>query len=304
MQTLLLIDGNALIHRAYHALPPFKSKQGLPTNAVYGFFSILHKALTDFKPTHLAVCFDTPEPTFRKKLFKNYQIQRPKLEDDFKTQIPIIKKGLDKGGIIHLEKPGFEADDIIGTIINKLKTINIKILILTGDKDIFQLINDNVLVVAPLVGLANVKIYDQQEVKKRLSIAPSQIPDYKGLMGDPSDNYPGAKGIGPKTAAQLINQFKTIENLFNNLHQLNSPRLKKILLENKKNIFLSKKLATINSDVDIRFNLDQARFKQLKKELKDYLLSLDIKTLTKRLFDNQKEEQKNNPPTENQMGLF
>jgi len=311
MHTLLLIDGNALMHRAYHALPPFKSKQGLPTNAVYGFFSMLHKAILDFQPTHIAVCFDTPEPTFRKKLFKGYQAQRPKIEDDLKVQMPTIREALDKGGIIHLEKPGYEADDLIGTITNQLKKSDCKVLIFTGDKDIFQLISDKVFVIAPLVGLANVKLYDHQEVKKRLSVAPDQIPDYKALMGDSSDNYPGARGIGPKTAVQLLNQFNNIENLFANLDKLENQRVKKILQENKENIFLSKKLAQIHPGVKLDFNFDQTKFDQFKEDLKDYLLCLDIKTLTQRLFSNLDKNKSNKSNKENnlkinnkQMGLF
>lgn len=309
---LLLIDGNALMHRAYHALPPFKTKQGLPTNAVYGFLSMVHKAIADFKPTHLAVCFDTPAPTFRKKIFKAYQAHRPKLEDNLKLQMPLVREALDKGGIIRLEKPGYEADDIIGTIINKLKKSNTKVLIFTGDKDIFQLVSAKVFVIAPLIGLANVKLYDTQEVKKRLSVAPDQIPDYKALMGDPSDNYSGAKGIGPKTAVQLLEQFHTIEKLFVNLDKVDNQRIKKILKKNKENVFLSKKLAQIHPKVEIEFNFHQTRFTQYKEALKDYLLSLDIKTLTDRLFTNPEKNKSNQSTNEKkvkndsnkQIGLF
>ena len=292
---LLLIDGNALMHRAYHALPHFKTKQGLPTNAVYGFLSMLHKAIVDFKPTHLAVCFDTPTPTFRKKIFKEYQIHRPKLEDDLKLQMPLIREALNKGGVVHLEKPGFEADDLIGTITNKLVKTNTKILIFTGDKDIFQLVSDKVFVIAPLVGLANVKLYDALEVKKRLSVAPDQIVDYKALMGDQSDNYSGAKGIGPKTAVQLINQFSNIENLFAHLDKVENQRVKKILTDNKENIFLSKQLAQIHPNVQIDFNLDQTNFAQFNPELKNYLSQLEIHSLIKRLFQEKKEKSEKKP---------
>ena len=116
MDTLLLIDGNAIMHRAFHALPPFKTKDGIPTNVIYGFFSMLNKSIADFQPNFVVVCFDTPKPTFRNKIFKDYQAQRPKISDDFITQIPLVKEALDKAGIIHLEKDGFEADDLIGTI--------------------------------------------------------------------------------------------------------------------------------------------------------------------------------------------
>jgi len=286
---LLLIDGNALMHRAYHALPPFKTKAGLPTNAVYGFLSMLHKAMIDFQPSHIAVCFDTPVPTFRKKIFKEYQAHRPKLDEELKSQMPLIREALDKAGITRLEKPGFEADDLIGTITYRLNSIESKILIFTGDKDIMQLVSDKVYVIAPLIGLANVKIYDQHEVIKRFSIKPDQIPDLKGLMGDSSDNYAGAKGIGPKTAVQLLNQFHDIENLFKNINQIENPRIKRILEDHKKNIFLSKQLAQIHKDIDIDFDFNQTRFSQFKPELKEYLKTLEINSLIKRLFNEKKE---------------
>src|SRR3989344_8772184 len=181
MNTLLLIDGNAIMHRAFHALPPFKTKNGLPTNIIYGFFSMLHKAVSDFKPTHIVVSFDTPLPTFRNKLFKAYQAQRPKISDDFITQIPYLKEALSKAGIIHLEKDGFEADDIIGTIADKFKTNGIKVLILSGDRDIQQLVDSNVFVITPKLGLSELKMYDNSEVKKKFGLNPNQIPDLKAL---------------------------------------------------------------------------------------------------------------------------
>ncbi len=288
--TLLLIDGNALMHRAYHALPPFKTKDGVPTNALYGFLSMLQKAIVDFKPTHLAVCFDTPAPTFRKKIFAEYQAHRPKLDDQLILQMPLVREALDKAGITRLEKPGFEADDLIGTITAKLKNQNTRILIFTGDKDILQLVSDRVFVIAPLIGLANVKLYDREEVKKKFSLEPEQIPDLKGLMGDASDNYSGAKGIGPKTAAQLLGQFSSIENLFKNISTLKNERIKKILETNKENIFLSKQLAQIKTDIDIDFDLNKTIFTTFKPELKDYLGKLEIHSLNKRLFSDKKTE--------------
>src|SRR3989338_5050149 len=179
MQTLLLIDGNAIMHRAYHALPPFKTKDGTPTNVIYGFFSMLHKSIIDFKPTHIVVCFDTPKPTFRNRIFKEYQAQRPKIADDFIVQIPLLKEALDKAGVIHLEKDGYEADDLIGTISNKFKTNQIRVLILSGDRDIQQLVDKNVFVITPKLGLSDIKIYDSAEVKKKYGLEPTKIPDLK-----------------------------------------------------------------------------------------------------------------------------
>lgn len=303
--TLLLIDGNALMHRAYHALPPFETKDGTPTNAVYGFLSMLHKSLVDFTPTHLAVCFDTPTPTFRKKMFEKYQAHRPKLDDKLKLQMPLIREALDAGGIIHLEKPGFEADDLIGTITHKLKK-NTRILIFTGDKDILQLVSDRVFVIAPLIGLANVKLYNREEVKKRFSLEPTQIPDLKGLMGDSSDNYAGAKGIGPKTAVQLLCQFHNVENLLKNIKEVNNERIRKIIVDNKKNILLSKELARIHTDVDIAFEFEKTLFHHFNPELRNYLDKLEIHSLIKRLFKEKKEKpvRKNAEVDKSQIKLF
>lgn len=288
MQTFLLVDGNAIMHRAFHALPPFKTKEGIPTHVVYGFFSIIYKAIADFSPKYLAVCFDTPAPTFRNKIFKEYQIQRPKIADEFISQIPSVKKALDLGGVVHLEKDGFEADDLLGTIAKKIGLLfdkKIKVLILSGDRDILQLADRNIFVVSPQIGFSTSKIYDTNEVVKKFMVTPSQIADFKALAGDPSDNYSGAKGIGPKTASKLINEFQTVENLLENLKKIENPKLKKILEENKDNISLAKKLARIVTDVKIDFEIEKAKFAGFKKELKDFLLKLEMKSLVKRIFE-------------------
>src|SRR3972149_8344265 len=175
MDTLLLIDGNAIMHRAFHALPPFKTSTGIPTNVIYGFFSMLHKSVTDFNPNFIVVCFDTPKPTFRNKLFKEYQAQRPKISADFITQIPLVKEALGKAGITHLEKDGFEADDLIGTIAQKFKDNGIKVLILSGDRDIQQLVDKNIFVITPKLGLSNIKMYDTAEVLKTFGLNPEKI---------------------------------------------------------------------------------------------------------------------------------
>ena len=218
MKTLLLVDGHALIHRAYFAIPPFKTKDGFPTNAIYGFFMILQKSINDFKPHYLVILYDTPKPTFRNKLYKNYQIHRPKSQDNMIIQIPKLKEILNKGKIFQLEKEGFEADDLIGTITTSENKNDLKKIILTGDKDIFQLVNENTFVMTPQIGFSKGLLFDKEEVIKKLKVQPIQIPDYKALAGDPSDNYPGAKGIGPKTAEKLINEFISIENLYQNLY--------------------------------------------------------------------------------------
>ena len=302
MQTLLLIDGNAIMHRAYHALPPFKSADGTQTNVVYGYLSMLYKVVGDFKPEYLISCFDTPKPTFRNKLFKDYQIQRPKIDDDFIVQIPLVKQALDAAGINRIEKDGYEADDLIGTITRIFETNKFRVVILTGDKDIFQLITDNVFVASPQLGLANIKIFDRSEVEKKLDVSPNQIIEYKALAGDPSDNYPGASGIGPKTASKLIHQFGTVDNIYKNLEKIGSEKVKEILEKEKDNVYVSKKLATILTDVDINLDIEKLKFKNFKKDLIDFLTKYQMNTLIKRIFNEKEVVKKSGKP--DQIGLF
>lgn len=292
------------MHRAYHALPPFKSTDGTPTNVVYGFISMLHKAINDFKPGYLASCFDTPKKTFRNKLFKDYQIQRPKIEDNFIVQIPLVKKALDEAGIYRLEKDGYEADDLIGTITKIFDGNKYRIIILTGDKDIFQLIKENIFVASPQLGLTNIKIFDRTEVEKKLNISPGEIIDYKALSGDPSDNYPGAKGIGPKTAVKLINQYGNIKNIYENLDKIQSEKIRIILKKEKKNVYLSKKLATILKDVEIDLDIKKLKFDGFNNKLKDFLESYQMISLIKRLFKEKKSQEKIIKPKTNQIELF
>ena len=306
MQTLLLIDGNAVMHRAYHALPPFKSADGTPTNVVYGYLSMLNKVITDFKPDYLISCFDTPKPTFRNKLFKKYQSQRPKIDNDFIVQIPLVKQALDAAGIERLEKDGYEADDLIGTITRIFETNKFRVVILTGDKDISQLIADNVFVAAPQLGLANIRIFDRSEVEKKLDVSPNQIIEYKALVGDPSDNYPGASGIGPKTACKLIHQFGTVDEIYKNLEKVESEKVREILKKEKDSVYLSKKLAAIMTDVKIELDIEKLKFKNFNKKLIDFLTQYQMNTLTKRIFNIKEVEKKEEPKKEkpDQIGLF
>ncbi len=308
MNTLLLIDGNAIMHRAYHALPPFKTKSGIPTNAIYGFISILNKAILDFMPQYVIVCFDTPIPTFRKKMFKEYQSQRPKMEDELSQQFPIVKEALDAGQIIHLEKEGYEADDVIGTITKTYHTNGDRVLILSGDKDILQLANEKVFVVTPQLGFGKQVIYSTEEVKKRFGIEPKQIPDFKALMGDQSDNYKGAKGIGPKTAAKLLQEYGSLERIFKNLRTIDG-KIQKILEDHKENVLMSQKLATILTDVDIKVNIKKSEFAGFGKNLKEFLKKYEMYSLMNRIFREKKEVPKKEvlkekKMNENQIGLF
>lgn len=305
MDTLLLIDGNAIMHRAYHAYPPLTANDGTPTHMVYGYLSMIHKVVSDFKPTHLISCFDTPKPTFRNALFKEYQIQRLKIEDDFIVQIPMVKEALDIAGVARMEKDGYEADDVIGTFARAFEANKFKVIILTGDKDIFQLITDNVFVASPQMGLSNIKLYDATEVKLKLDIPPNHIIDYKALSGDPSDNYPGAHGIGPKTAVKLINEFGTIDNIYKNLDSISSEKVRTILEKEKDKVYLSKELATIKCDVDVNLDIQKIKFSGFNKNLIEYLEKYQMSSLVGRIFNERRPIKKEEPKKKSdQMGLF
>ena len=304
MDTLLLIDSHAIMHRAFHALPPLISKDGTPTNVIYGYLSMISKVVTDFKPNYVAAVFDTPAPTFRNELFKEYQAHRPKAEDSFIKQIPLVKEALDRANIFRAEKEGFEADDVIGTLAKIFNDAKVRVVILTGDKDIMQLVNETTFVISPVVGLSNTKIYDEVEVERKLDVAPAQIPDYKALSGDPSDNYPGAAGIGPKTAASLLSQFKTLEGIYKNLDAIESEKVKTILRKEKENVETSKMLATIRRDVDITVDISQLKFKGFGRDLKEFLQKYQINSLVKRLFETGKVEKKEVKKPADQIGLF
>lgn len=310
MNILLLIDGNAIMHRAYHALPPFTTKAGIQTNAAYGFFSILNKAIQDFKPYYLVVCFDTPVPTFRKKLFKEYQSHRPKMEDNLSKQFPIVKEGLDRATIIHLEKEGFEADDVIGTISRLFDRNGDRVLILSGDRDILQLVNDKVFVITPQLGFSKEVVYSMEEVQKRFGIKPEQIPDFKALMGDSSDNYKGAKGIGPKTAAKLLNEYQTVDNVLKHLKTIDG-KIQTILENCKESVQMSHQLATILTNIDVKLNIKDSVFTGFNPKLKDFLKQYEMYSLMNRIFNERikkesavtkKTEEKKKD--ENQIGLF
>jgi len=291
MNRLVLIDGNAILHRAYHAIPPLTAPDGSVVNAVYGFATMLFKIFQNLQPTHMAVAFDRAAPTFRKKLFKGYQSKRPKMDEDLVSQIDRVHKLVEAFGIPIFEKDGFEADDVIGTlsqealnskskILNKSKIQNPneqqidQVIIVTGDRDILQLVVDEkVLVYMPTKGLSEGKIYSEKDVIERLGVGPKQIPDLKGLMGDSSDNYPGVEGIGPKTALKLLTKYKSLQGIL---------KTNEFTKEEKESARMSYDLATIRRDVPIDMTLTQtANFNS--PAARAFLESLHFHSLLKRL---------------------
>ncbi|MBI2038474.1 MAG: hypothetical protein HYT19_00940 [Candidatus Nealsonbacteria bacterium] len=282
---LLIIDANSVIHRAYHALPPLTSKSGEMVNAVYGFLLVFLKVIKEFKPAFVAACFDVKGPTFRHKKFEDYKAKRPKAPEELYSQIPIVKEILRAFNVPIFEKNGFEADDIIGTIafLSPVKTI-----ILSGDADALQLVNSKTKVFALRKGVKDTVLYDEQLTKEKFKgLVPSQVSDFKGLRGDPSDNIPGVKGIGEKTATELLLNFGDLEKIYQEIEKI-KPKTKELLLEHKELAFLSRDLAKIEKSVPIEFNLKKCRWGEYHKENPKKLLeNLGFDSLIKRLPENQ-----------------
>lgn len=253
MSKLVLIDGNAILHRAYHALPPMTTKRGEPINAVYGLVSMFLRVIQDLKPTHIVVCFDEKEPTFRHKEFAKYQAQRPPMADELSSQFGKARKFIEAADIPIYSMGGFEADDVIGTIASQCTEDSV--VIVTGDRDQLQLVNDKVKVYMPAGGLANAKLFGREETIEKMGVLPEQIADYKALVGDPSDNYPGVPGIGPKTAISLLSKFKNTDGVYKNLDKIEGSAKEK-LKKGQVDAYLSLKLARIVTDVPIQYDIE------------------------------------------------
>lgn len=252
MGKLVLIDGNAILHRAFHALPPMTTKKGEPINAVYGFVSMLLRVVQDLKPTELIVCFDEKEPTFRHKEFAKYQAQRPPMADELSSQFGKVRRFVEAANIPSYSKGGYEADDVIGTLAKLSKE---EVVIVTGDRDQLQLVDKKTKVYMPIAGLSNAKMMGKDEVVEKMGVPPEQIADYKALVGDPSDNYPGVVGIGPKTTTDLLLKYKNLDGVYKNLDKIKGPVQEK-LKKGQVDAYLSLRLATIVTDVPIRYDID------------------------------------------------
>lgn len=285
---LLLIDGNAIIHRAYHALPPLTTKKGELVNAVYGFASTLLKALDEFKPDYVAASFDLAGPTFRHKEYKEYKAQREKAPDELYAQIPRVKELVRAFDIPIYEKEGFEADDVIGTLVDKAEKAGeeIETVIVTGDLDALQLVSGRTKTYAMRRGLSDSVLYDEAAVFGRYGLKPEQLVDFKGLRGDPSDNIPGVKGIGEKTAAKLLQDYGTLEGVYEHLGEIKGATKDK-LEKGKTDALQSKWLARIVRDVPLDFDFEKARFGSLdRKKIIGLFQDLNFYSLAKRLPGN------------------
>jgi len=264
MKKMMLIDGNSLLHRAFHALPPLMTSKGVHTNAVYGFCNMLFRILKEQDPDYIAVAFDKKGPTFRHEQFAAYKATRPKTPDELIEQFGILKEVLRVLNIGYLEIQGFEADDVLGTVSRKAEDSGVFSLIVTGDKDALQLVSSGTHVMLTKKGITELEAYDPEKVKQRYGIPPRSVPDLKGLMGDASDNIPGVPGIGEKTASRLLQEYDTVENLLGNLQGLKG-KLKDSLEHYGEQARLSKHLATIVRDVGMDFD-----FGDFKKKDPDY----------------------------------
>lgn len=308
-KTFLLIDGNAILYRAYHALPPL-TKNGVVVNAVYGFFSMLFKIIDEVKPQYIAVCFDRPKPTFRQALYVGYHANRPKMADDLIPQVGIVHDVLQTMHIPIFEVDGYEGDDLIGTLARQGAEINtnttnvkyqisnkekksiglldignliLEIIILSGDRDMLQLVNPHVKVLMPITGISTMKLFDEEAVKEKYGITPKQFIDYKALIGDPSDNYPGVTGIGPKTASTLLQKYETFENLYEHVSEL-SERAGKMLATDAEQAALAKKLATILTDAPITLDVALCDVSLIDADdIKAAFEKLDFTSLQKRI---------------------
>ncbi|MDP2705202.1 MAG: DNA polymerase [Patescibacteria group bacterium] len=302
-KTLVLLDVHAIVHRAYHALPDFSSSKGEPTGALYGLTTMLLSIIKEFSPDYIVACFDLPEPTYRHEAYEDYKAGRPKTDEALVSQLERAKDVFTAFGIPMYSRPGFEADDMLGTIVEETsKEKNLNVVIASGDMDTLQLVSGaRVRVFTLKKGIKDTIVYDEKAVEERFGFGPKLLIDFKGLRGDPSDNIIGIKGIGEKTATTLITNFGTIENIYKilkkNPEKLKtaglSERIISLLKENEEEAAFSKMLATIRRDAPIDFTLKNIEWKDHKDKEKILRLfdDLDFKSLKSRLpeiFPNEK----------------
>ncbi len=290
---LIIVDGHAVLHRAYYALPDLTSSSGRLTNAVYGFFKTFFKIRREYDPEYFMVAFDTGKPNFRHQMFVGYQAKRPKTDKELVYQVEKTKEIVADSGIFSLEKDGFEADDVIGTAVDQ---VDLPVAIVTGDKDLMQLVNERISLLVPRRGFSGEKRYGSEEVVEELGVRPDQVVDYKALAGDASDNYPGIRGIGPKTAVKLLRRFGDIDNIYDNLAEIGGA-LQARLERGRENAYLSRRLAQIRRDVPIEIDKEQLTLDNLQlNSLQETFRDLGFRSLIKELNETEGEK--------NQIDLF
>ena len=281
---LLLIDTFNFLHRAYHALPDtFTDKEGNPTNAVFGTTSMIISIFDSIKPDYAVAATDGEKPTFRVEEFTGYKAQRKPMEDNLASQIPKVFEIIDAFGVKRITIDGYEAHDVIGTMSSRYKGEDVDVIIASNDRDLWQLVDDHVMVMLPNTK-TDTEWIREKEVVEKYGFSPEQLIDYKGLRGDPSDNIPGVYGVGDKTAKKLIDEFGNIEEMYKNIDKVEPATLREKLLNNYETALLSKKLATIITEVPMTVGLDECKYDDFNKiEVKDVLEKYNFKSLLRRL---------------------
>ena len=286
-KTLIIIDSNSIIHRAFHALPPLSTKKGEKVGAVYGFLLVFFKAIKEFSPDFVAATFDVKGPTFRHEKYKEYKAKRAPAPQDLYDQIPRVKEVLKNFNVKTFEKPGFEADDIIGTIAKqapKKQVIpGLETIILSGDSDTLQLVDSHTKTYALRKGIKDTVLYDENIVKEKYQgLTPKQLIDFKALKGDPTDNIPGVAGIGEKTAINLIKEHNSLEEVYDNLALIDTKTREKLILH-KEQAFFSRDLVEINKAVPLDFNLKECQWGYNKQKALQALKDFEFYSLISRL---------------------
>jgi len=281
---IMIIDGNSLMYRAFYGIRLLSTSKGVFTNAVYGFTNMLFNLIEQYHPDYIGVAFDLKSPTFRHEIYEEYKGNRQKTPEELLPQFDLLKRLLRTMNIPIFEQEGFEADDILGTFSRIAEEQDLDAYLVTGDRDAIQLVSDNTTVLLNRRGITDIHAFDPQEVEKEYGLTPSQIIDLKGLMGDSSDNIPGVPGVGEKTALKLLGQYKTLEEVLNNVDQISGKKLKENLTQYREQAILSKKLATIIKDVPLEINLEDGPYEiPNSSELKALLQELEFNSIISKL---------------------
>ena len=283
MDKIILLDGNSLSYRAYYAMPALKNKKGLYTNSVYGFTLMLEKILEDTKPKYALVAFDKGKETFRHKSYEAYKGTRDKTPTELVEQFGYVRELLDSFGIKYEEHLDYEADDIIGSYAKIAEKAGLEVIIVSGDKDLTQLASDNITVYYTKRGVTEIDYYTPEFINEKYGLTPQQIIDMKGLMGDKSDNIPGIPGVGEKTAIKLLTEYETVENVLENIDNISGKKLKERLTEGKEDAILSKKLATIFTDVPVDNKIEDLTFKEDREKKKELFEKLEFVSFLRKL---------------------
>lgn len=259
--TLMLIDGNSLLYRAFYALPLLHTKEGIYTNGVYGFLTMFNRVTKEIKPSHIVVAFDRDRQTFRNETYSEYKANRSAAPDELSGQFQLLRDTLEALNVSYVEVQGYEADDIIGTLSKSAEAAGMKSIILTGDGDALQLVSDDTLVYMTRKGITDIVIYDPAMVREKWQVDPEQMIEIKGLMGDTADNIPGVPGVGPKTAIKLIKEYGSLENVYSHLEQVKGKKLKENLETHCDMAYLSRELATIQREIDLDYDINDFQVK-------------------------------------------